>query len=72
MADLPTGYIFIPKMKNMVTITLEQKELICCKKCRHYFPDDNGHVVVYRCELGHEDMRSDFWCADAERGDEVG
>ena len=46
-------------------------EIVRCKDCKHYFKDDNGHVVVERCELNHESMRSDFFCADAEKeGDE--
>lgn len=43
------------------------QELVRCKDCRHFFRDDMGNVVVYRCELNHEDMRDDFYCADGER-----
>lgn len=32
------------------------QELVRCKDCRHFFRDDMGNVVVYRCELNH--MRS--------------
>lgn len=32
---LPSGWIFIPKMKDALTITVEQRELITCAKCRH-------------------------------------
>lgn len=40
-------------------------EVVRCKDCKHYYKDD-GNVVVYRCELCHEDMRDDFYCADGE------
>lgn len=41
-------------------------EVVRCKDCKHYYKDD-GNVVVYRCELCHEDMRDDFYCSDGER-----
>ena len=47
-------------------------ELVRCKDCRHFFRDDMGNVVVYRCELNHEDMRDDFYCADGERREDDG
>ena len=45
----------------------ELVEVVRCKDCKHFFRDDMGNVVVYRCELNHEDMRDDFYCADGER-----
>ena len=47
-------------------------ELVRCKDCRHFFQDDMGNVVVYQCELNHEDMRDDFYCADGERREDDG
>lgn len=38
-----------------------------CKDCKHFFKDDRRYVIVYRCELLHEDMRDYFFCADGER-----
>lgn len=70
MAKLPSGWVFIPHLKKATTITIEQRELVTCRHCKHYFPDDNGHVIVYRCDLNHERMRDDFFCADMER-DEI-
>lgn len=67
MARLPDGWIIFPKVKSRLEIELVPHELVRCKNCKHYFRDDNGHVVVYRCELNHEDMREDFYCADGER-----
>ncbi len=45
-------------------------EVVRCKDCKHFFRDDMGNVVVYRCELNHEDMRDDFYCADGEGRDD--
>lgn len=67
----PFGLVFIPKMKDAVTISVDNKPIVLCQDCKHYFKDDNGHVVVERCELNHESMRSNFFCADGEKeGDE--
>lgn len=49
---------------------IDAVEVVRCKDCRHFFRDDMGNVVVYRCELNHEDMRDDFYCADNERRDD--
>ena len=47
-------------------------QLVRCKECKHYFRcetrfSDGGGVVTYHCELNHENMRDDFYCADGER-----
>ena len=46
--------------------------LVRCKECKHYFRcetrfSNGGGVVRYNCELNHENMRDDFYCADGER-----
>jgi len=57
IVELGDGF---PEIKKMT-------ELVRCKDCKHFFRDDNGNVVVYRCELNHENMRDEFFCADGER-----
>lgn len=50
--------------------TINAIPVVRCEQCKHFFSDDNGHVVIERCELCHEDMRPDFYCADGERMEE--
>ena len=45
------------------------QDLVRCKDCKHYFKNDRGNVVTYECELLHDRMRDDFFCADGERHD---
>lgn len=35
MARLPDGWVFIPIMKDAITIELKQMELITCRHCKH-------------------------------------
>lgn len=69
MARLPAGWIFIPKFKDMTTITVEQRELVCCKDCKHRDPEDG------KCDSGHGirwnlPRPDDWFCADGERWDD--
>ena len=63
----PYGFVYFPRMKNMMTIVVVPKPIVFCRECKHYFKDDNGHVIVMRCELNHECMRDNFFCADGEK-----
>ena len=56
----------------MEAATVEVPENVRCRECVHFSPDDDGHVVVYRCELNVCDMRDDFYCADGERREDSG
>jgi hypothetical protein len=62
MAKLPDGWIFIPKFKDLTTITVEQKELVCCKNCKQ----------AEQCEIyaGWDGQHPDWFCADGERRDD--
>lgn len=42
-------------------------KVVRCRDCKHYFKNDRGNVVTYECELLHERMRDDFYCADGKR-----
>lgn len=69
MARLPDGWVFIPIMKDAITIELKQMELVTCQHCKHRFTD--GKNVLYNvCELNHNKVQSDDWfCADGEEED---
>jgi hypothetical protein len=68
MAELPAGWIFIPKMKDAVTITVEKRELVVCKDCKYSEkmckPWDD--IVCTRNRATH---CPDWFCADGERRD---
>ena len=67
MARLPDGWVFIPRMKDAITIELKQMELVTCQHCKHCFTD--GENVLYNvCELNNNKVQSDDWfCADGEK-----
>lgn len=72
MARLPDGLIFIPKFKDMTTITepgelvitMEQRELVCCKSCIYGFDWDN---VSWKCRINGWMHAPDWFCAYGER-----
>lgn len=69
MARLPDGWVFIPRMKDAITIELKQMELVTCRHCKHCFT--GGENILYNvCELNHNKVQSDDWfCADGEEED---
>lgn len=74
MAKLPDGWVFIPKMKNILTVTVEQKELICCRNCIHWIPGritENDDFIQPRCKRNCGGWSSDDYCSCAERREEV-
>ena len=67
MARLPDGWVFIPRMKDAITIELKQMELVTCRHCKHCFTDCEN-VLYNVCELNHNKVQSDDWfCADGEK-----
>ena len=66
----PFGWVFIPKMKDALTVSVDNKPIVLCQDCKHYRMDGDSHNVWYRCELNHEDMNDYFFCADGEKEEE--
>lgn len=65
MARLPDGWVFIPMMKDAITIELKQMELVTCQHCKHGEPGACGYGVD--CDgVWHE---ADWFCADGEEED---
>ena len=58
---LPSGWIFIPRIKNRATIEVEQKELVTCKDCIYYETED----CKWRSD---ESPDPDDYCSIAEGG----
>lgn len=71
MAKLPDGWVFIPMMKNAITIELKEMELVTCRHCKHYKPY-TGRVSgnqYFQCEVLITDTEPDWFCADGEEED---
>ena len=70
MAMLPDGWVFRPKMENAMTISVEQRELVLCRHCKHWIPgeiDDNDNFIPPRCEFHGGGWSCDNWCSDGEK-----
>lgn len=70
MANLPDGWVFIPKMKDILTVTVEKKELICCRNCIHWIPGtitDKDDFIQPRCKRNGGGWSADEYCSCAER-----
>ena len=70
MANLPDGWVFVPKMKDILTVTVEQKELVCCRHCKHWIPgaiDETDNFIEPRCEWNGGGWSSNDYCSYAER-----
>lgn len=72
MARLPAGWIFIPKFKDMTTITVEQRELVRCAECKHLFDSEHTEnccdVLMEKADwLVEISVNPDWFCANGER-----
>lgn len=69
MAKLPSGWIFIPRMKDASHIELVERKLITCHECRYYNPAGCSPGFGW-CERSGMDrgVTDDWYCADAEEG----
>ena len=63
MAKLPSGWIFIPRFKDLNHIELDERELVTCKECR-YFVFENAECG--HCKSHGLPVVPDWYCADAE------
>ena len=60
---LPSGWIFIPRMKDRVTIEVEQEELVTCKDCKYFGANDFPYTLCHRTTMAvdEEDYCSYAW-----------
>lgn len=70
MAKLPSGWIFIPRFKDLNHIELEERKLITCKECKYWIPMNKFNQYYHpgrgECELNCWVRDSDWFCADSE------
>ena len=72
MAKLPSGWIFIPRMRmkdGKITIELEERRLVTCSECKFMkiLPADlHGHIPYWCDNLNIYSEGPDWFCADGE------
>lgn len=70
MAKFPDGWVFIPKFKDLTTIIVEQRELVCCKNCKHSCDYTDIYIdYAYKCTKNGGYHNDCWFCADGERKD---
>ena len=70
LSNIPVDLNAIELLTLVDKRTKEKREFfpsVRCKDCKHFFDDGTDNVAIYKCELLHEKMRDDFFCADGER-----
>ena len=68
MAKLPAGWRLITKTKDGITFTVELRELVQCKDCKHGEPCNEGDVYCNN-DIGTFESpvhKPDWFCADGE------
>lgn len=70
MAKLPDGWVFIPRMKDVLTVEIEQKKLVTCQHCKHCLNEemiDTGPCLW--CELLDQEVERNWFCGYMEEHD---
>ena len=62
----PFGWVFIPRMKDALTIEVDHKPIVLCKDCRQW--DEEGSVMGRGwCGWHMKSTGPCFFCADGEK-----
>ena len=62
----PFGWFFVPKMRNMTTIDVEEKPIVLCRDCKYGEPCIPPCEDLY-CVFYDQRHNSNFFCADGEK-----
>lgn len=62
----PFGWIFTPRMKNMTTIELDEKEIVLCRDCRQW-NEESGRMGRGWCGYQMKCTGPNYFCADGEK-----
>ena len=73
MARMPDGFVFItklsgPKVKDCkcyADVSIDERELVMCKNCKHYEEEPEGDVMMCYCGLGY--TKPSDYCSRGER-----
>lgn len=64
MAKLPSGWIFIPRFKDVSHIELVERKLITCQECRWSECEGRNEMIV--CGIDGTAHKQEWFCADGE------
>ena len=62
----PFGYLFIPRMKDFLTVEAEAKEIVLCQDCRQW-DEESGRMGRGWCGWQMKCTGPYFFCADGEK-----
>ena len=66
----PFGWVFVPRMKDAITIKVEPKEIVLCQDCNQW-DEDGGMMGRGWCGYQMKCTGPWFFCADGEKEDET-
>lgn len=74
MTRFPAGWVFIPKVsgpkmedgKLVETVSVDERELVMCRNCKHYGHEPYGDVMM--CYRGLGWTAPDDYCSKGGRG----
>lgn len=71
MAKLPSGWIFIPRMRmkdGKIMVELEERKLVTCKDCVHHHYDSHNIPYCDNIDYGYG-WKDDDFCSKGEKRD---
>lgn len=61
----PFGYLFMPRMKDMLTVEIEPKPIVLCKNCNQW-DEEGGMMGRGWCGYQMKCTGPYYFCADGE------
>ena len=62
----PFGWVFVPRMKDAITINIEHKEIVLCQDCKQW-DEDGSYMGRGWCGWHMKSTGPWFFCADGEK-----
>lgn len=62
----PFGWIFTPRMKDMTTIEMDEKEIVLCQDCKQW-DEEGGMMGRGWCGWQMKCTGPHYFCADGEK-----
>lgn len=65
----PFGWVFMPKMKDITTVSVEHRPIVLCEDCKQW-DEDGGMMGRGWCEYQMKCTGPNYFCADGEKEEE--
>lgn len=65
----PFGWVFVPKMKDITTVSVEHRPIVLCEDCKQW-DEDGGMMGRGWCGYQMKCTGPWFFCADGEKEEE--